>query len=156
MLPERELRQADLGDARLDRRLRRLVDAFTAKPTAPIPEACAGMVDQAYRFFDNDNVAPDDIRQAHYADTVARWPDGDEPVLLASDTTWVDYSSHPHAAGLGYQQHLGQHGLFLHSSLACTADGLPLGLLDQVVWVRDPAQFGKRAGRSRKVTAAKE
>jgi hypothetical protein len=30
MLPEKELTQADLSDARLNHRLRRLVDAFTA------------------------------------------------------------------------------------------------------------------------------
>jgi Transposase DNA-binding/Transposase Tn5 dimerisation domain len=156
MLPERELTQADLGDTRLNHRLRLLVDAFTAQPTAAIPQACAGMVDLAYRFFDNPNVHAEDIRAAHYADTVARWPTQDEPVLLASDTTWVDYSRHPHARDLGYQQHLGQQGLFLHSTLACTVAGLPLGLLDQIVWVRDPAQFGKRADRNRKGTADKE
>src|SRR5690348_11619555 len=125
MLFEKELTRADLGDARLNHRLRLLADAFTAQPTAPIPQACAAMADTAYRFFDNPNVRPDDIRAAHYADTLARWPPGDEPVLLASDATWVDYSNHPHAAGLGYQQHLGQHGLFLHSTLACTTAGLP-------------------------------
>jgi hypothetical protein len=156
MLSEKELTQADLGDARLNHRLRLLVDAFTDQPTAAIPQACAGRVDTAYRFFDNPNVHPDDIRAAHYADTSARWPTEDEPVLLASDTTWVDYSRHPHARDLGYQQHLGQRGLFLHSTLACTLAGLPLGLLDQVVWVRDPAQLGKRAGRSRKGTADEE
>jgi hypothetical protein len=156
MLPEKELTRVDLGDARLNHRLRLLVDAFTAQPAAPIPQACAAMVDTAYRFFDNPNVRPDDIRAAHYADTLARWPPQDEPVLLASDTTWVDYSNHPHAGGLGYQQHLGQHGLFLHSTLACTVAGLPLGLLDQLVWVRDPSQFGKRSGRNRKATADKE
>lgn len=156
MLPEKELTGADLGDIRLNGRLRSLVDAFSAQPTAAIPQACAGWVDQAYRFLDNPNVHPDDIRAAHYADTGARWPSEDEPVLLASDTTWVDYSRHPHASELGYQQHLGQHGLFLHSTLACTVAGLPLGLLDQIVWVRDPAHFGKRASRNRKGTADKE
>jgi len=156
MLAGQELTQAALGDARLNHRLRRLVDALTAQPTAALPQACAGMVDPAYRFFDNPHVRPDDIRAAHYADTLSRWPPEDGPVLLASDTTWVDYSSHPHAAGLGYQQHLGQRGLFLHSTLACTAAGLPVGLLDQLVWARDPAQFGRRGGRSRKRTADKE
>src|SRR5579859_3974139 len=115
MRRQRERTWADLGDARLNDRLRLLVDAFSAQPTAAIPQACAGRVDQAYRFFDNPKLQADDIRAAHYADTLARWPQEDEPVLLACDTTWVDYSSHPHARDLGYQQHLGQHGLFLHS-----------------------------------------
>src|SRR5947209_8890288 len=157
MLPEQELTQVTLGDARLNHRLRLIVDAFAAQPTAPIPQACAGMVDSTYRFFDNSSVSPDAIRTGHYADTLARWPEhDDEPVLMASDTTWVDYSSQPQVEGLGYQQHLDQHGLFVHSTLACTVAGLPLGMIDQQVWVRDPEQFGKRKGRNRKATADKE
>jgi hypothetical protein len=156
MQPEMELREADLGDARLGARLRRLVDAFTACPASAIPEACAGMVDQAYRFFDNPNVRPDDIRAAHYADTRARWPAGDEPVLVASDTTWIDFTSHPRTRGLGYESRLGQNGLFLHSTLACTESGVPLGMLDQLAWVRDPADFGKKATRASRPTAEKE
>src|SRR5262249_10358447 len=81
--------------ARLNHRLRRLVDALTAQPTAALPQACAGMVDPAYRFFDNPHVRPDDIRAAHYADTLSRWPPEDGPLLLASDTTRADYSSQP-------------------------------------------------------------
>ena len=103
MRPQRERTWADLGAARLHDRLRLLVDAFFAQPTAAIPQACAGRVDRAYRFFDNPNVHPDDIHAAHYADTLARWPTQDERVLLASDTTGVDYSRHPHARELGYQ-----------------------------------------------------
>jgi hypothetical protein len=46
-LPEKELAQADRGDGRRNDRSRLLVDACTAQPTAPIPRACAGLVDQA-------------------------------------------------------------------------------------------------------------
>ena len=33
-------------------------------------------------------------------------------------------------------------------SVAVTAAGVPLGVLDQQTWVRDPATLGKRAGRN--------
>ncbi len=156
MLTDHELRHADLGDRRLNARLRAIADALTDRPTAPLPEACAGAVDQTYRFFDNPRVTPDRIRAAHYADTAARLPAGPGPVLLASDTSWLDFSTRPGTAGLGYQQHPGQHGLFLHSTLACTAAGLPVGLLDQQAFIRPPEAFGKRATRNRRPTAEKE
>src|SRR5438045_502116 len=75
VLTDQELRHADLGDARLNRRLRAIADALTERPTAPIPEACAGAADQAYRFFDNPRATPGAIRDAHYADARARAAD---------------------------------------------------------------------------------
>jgi hypothetical protein len=156
MLTDLELQQTDLGDVRLNRRLRAIVDACTTHPTAPLPEACGASLDQTYRFFDNPRVTPDAIRQAHYADTRDRCTAVTGPVLLASDTTWLDFSTHPQTAGLGYQQNLTQHGLFLHSTLACTTAGLPVGLLDQQTWIRAPAAFGQRRTRRQRRTADKE
>jgi hypothetical protein len=48
----------DLGDARMNKRARVLVEAFSAKPTAGIPMACDGWTDMtaAYRFPDNADV----------------------------------------------------------------------------------------------------
>ena len=48
----------DLGDARLNKRVEMMVEAFAAKPTANIPMACDGWTDMtaAYRFLDNDQV----------------------------------------------------------------------------------------------------
>lgn len=155
-MTETELLHADLGDARLNARLRTLVDAFTARPAASIPEACADAVDQTDRFFANPGVRADAIRAAHYADTTARCVAAPGPIVLASDTTWLDFRIHPRTRGLGYQQHRDQHGLVLHSTLACTADGVPLGLLDQRAWARDPADFGQRRRRNQRATADKE
>jgi hypothetical protein len=155
-MTETELLQANLGDARLNARLRTIVDAFTARPAASIPEACSDAVDQTYRFFANPSVRPDAIRAAQYADATTRCDATSGPIVLASDTTWLDFSTHPRTRGLGYQQHLDQHGLFLHSTLACTGDGVPLGLLDQQAWTRDPADFGKRRKRNQRATADKE
>jgi hypothetical protein len=47
-------------------------------------------------------------------------------------------------------------GIFLHSVLAVTPDGVPCGLIDQRTWVRDPAGLGKRSARRTKATAEKE
>jgi len=59
------------------------------------------------------------------------------PVALAvQDTTEVDLSSHPATSGLGPLRQAGTHGLLVHSTLAVTPEGLPLGLLAQERWAR--------------------
>jgi hypothetical protein len=53
-----EFGQLDLGDARLNRRARTLMESMAAAPTASVPKACNGWGETmaAYRFFDNDSV----------------------------------------------------------------------------------------------------
>jgi hypothetical protein len=78
-------------------------------------------------------------------------------ILAIQDTTTLDFTHHPATRGLGpiggtsYQQ-----GLNMHSVLAVTPDGLPLGLLHQQIWVRDPATVGKKHSRHQRETADKE
>src|SRR4030067_850782 len=43
----------------------------------------------------------------------------------------------------------GPQGLHLHSTLAFSTQGTPLGFLDVQCWARDPADFGKKAKRHR-------
>lgn len=53
-----EFAQIDLGDARLNRRARTLMERFAADPMASIPEACDGWGETiaAYRFLGNESV----------------------------------------------------------------------------------------------------
>ncbi len=111
----------------------------------------------AYRFWDNPRIDPDDIRAAHRDSTLGRLPDReDEWLLTIQDTTSLDFTDHPDTTGLGYLAHSKRSGLWLHSVLAVTAAGVPLGVIDQRTWTRDPATLGKRAGRNKKETADKE
>jgi hypothetical protein len=155
---EDELRHADLGDARLNRRLVRLVADLAAHPAAPVPLACASWpaTKAAYRFWDNDRVHVHGILDAHIRRTQDRLPTDRQPVLAIQDTTVLNFSGHPATAGLGYLSALEQRGLFVHSTLCVGPDGVPVGLLDQRVWVRNDADFGKRTDRRHRPTAAKE
>ena len=45
----------------------------------------------------------------------------------------------PATTGLGPLAHPARRGLLVHSVLAATPTGVPLGLLDQEVWARDAA-----------------
>ncbi len=152
-----EFADADLGDERRTTRLVELASALGQHPTAALPEACGtgSMLKAAYRFFNNDDIAPQDILQSHVEATYTRL--GAVPVVLAvQDTTEVNWTRHPATQGLGPLGHTACHGLLVHTTLAITPERVPLGLLAQQVWARDPADVGKRARRKQLPISQKE
>ena len=156
---EEEFGTADLGDKRLVGRLMQLGEAFFAKPTANIPQACAtkAATKAAYRFFDNDQVSMEAILQPHYEATEQRL--GNHPiVLVAQDTSSLNYTHHPMTEGLGPINTIQDKniGLLLHDTMAFTPQGTPLGLLDVQCWARDQAEAGKRHQRYDKSIEEKE
>ena len=143
-----ELRHVDLGDLRLNRRLVKLVDDLSRCPEASVPQASGdwAATKAAYRFWDNPRVDPDSIRAAHCDSTLERISGRqNSPLLAIQDTTSFDFTDHPATTGLGYLTHRKRSGLWLHSVLAVTTAGVPLGLIDQKTWTRDLANLGKRA-----------
>lgn len=154
---EQELPSVHLGDARLNRRLVALVEALADHPTASVPMALPdwAAVKAAYRFWDNPRVEAAAIRQAHQRSTRARaltagW------VLLVQDTTDLDFTTHPAMAGRGMLYHPDGRGLFVHSTLGVSLDGLPLGLVAQQTWARDPATRGLGKQRNARPTPEKD
>lgn len=154
-----EFGHAELGDDRRTERLLMIATAFADQPTAAIPQACGpGAPTQgAYRFFENDDLDPAAIRDAHEQATWARVRQ--QPIVLAAqDTSTLNYTTHPRTAGLGpigtRQQTL--LGLLLHSTLALTPSGQPLGLLHTAVRARDPHSAGVARHRHQRATADKE
>lgn len=152
-----ELHSVDFNDLRLSKRLFRLVDDLAAHPTASIPQACGSWTATkgAYRFLDSQPVTPKAIRSAHQHSTLARLA-LQTTVLVIQDTTELDFTSHPATTELGYLDHPKHRGLKVHSALAATTEGLPLGLLHQEVWTRDLATLGKKHQRAKRETAEKE
>jgi hypothetical protein len=153
-----EFGHAELGDDRRTDRLLMIATAFAEQPSAPIPQACGpGPATQgAYRFFENDAIEPEAIREAHEQATLERVRA--HPVVLAlQDTSWLNYSTHPQTEGLGPIGTRRQKiiGLLLHSTLALTPSGLPLGLLHTAVRARD-SKVGVARQRHRKSIAHKE
>jgi Domain of unknown function (DUF4338)/Transposase DNA-binding/Transposase Tn5 dimerisation domain len=154
---EAELGGANMGDARLTARLLEMTGMFYAKPTANIPQACgsAFAAKAAYRFVDNEKVHWQAILEPHYAATEARVRE--QPlVLVAQDTTSLNYSTHPHTQGLGPigTQSEKVCGLMVHDTLAFNVQGIPLGLLDLQCWARDG--IGSRDARHSKPIEEKE
>jgi hypothetical protein len=66
-------------------------------------------------------------------------------VLAVQDTTSLNYSSVAKMLGLGPigSKANAAQGLHLHSTLALTTQGLPLGFVDAQCWARDPEEFGQ-------------
>ena len=106
----------------------------------------------AYRFLSNDDVEFETLLQPHYAATEERISDLGQGsvVLVPQDTTSVNYSALEGVDGLGPIGTTvdGAQGLHLHSSLALTVQGVPLGFVDAQCWARDAQEFGKKAQRA--------
>src|SRR5713101_1644497 len=153
----REFADAELGDERRTKRLVELANVLGQHPTAALPEACGdgGMLKAAYRFFDNDAIDAQDMLQSHVESTSRRL-DYASVVLAVQDTTEVNWTRHPATQGLGPLGHTACHGLLVHTTLAFTPERVPLGLLAQQVWARDPHDVGKRARRKQLPITQKE
>lgn len=154
---EAELGGANMGDARLTARLLEMTGMFYAKPTANIPQACGSAMaaKAAYRFLDNEKIGWQAILEPHYAATEARVREH-ALVLVAQDTTTLNYSTHPHTQGLGPigTQSEEVRGLMVHDTMAFTTQGVPLGLLNLQCWAREG--IGSRAERHSKPIEEKE
>jgi hypothetical protein len=133
-----EFAPAALPDRRHRRRLQMIATAFAQKPTAPIPQACGNLAEAkaTYRFVENDAIVPAAIRAPHHQATLQRVCA--HPIVLAvQDTTTLNYSTHPCTQGLGLLCHTRKTiGLLLHSTLAITPAGQPLGFLHNAVRAR--------------------
>ena len=98
-----ELRQVQLGDARLNKRLVKVVGTLASHAASSVPEACDSWAETkgVYRLWDSPRVTPQAIRQAHVQSTVER-SEGLGEVLVIQDTVRSDVNSgHQtfHAAG---------------------------------------------------------
>lgn len=147
---EVEFGNCALGDARLKQRLLHLARDFYARPTAQLPQACGSRArtKAAYRFLEHSETTMQTLLHSHYRATEARISQ-ESVVLAVQDTTSLNYTAHFATEGLGPIGSTadGPQGLHLHSTLAFTTQGTPLGFVDVQCWARDAQAFGKKARR---------
>jgi hypothetical protein len=146
-----------LPDLRLRRRLDFLVETFAAQPQRSIPQVTGTRndMDAAYAFFHNQRVGPEGIVASCWPDTLQRLQ-GCRRVLAIQDTSDLNYSTLDDTTGLGQTDGPGGRGLKLHSTLAVRDDGLPVGLLTQQIWARQPQHKGRAQDRRRRDAQDKE
>lgn len=140
-----EFGDVDLGDKRLNSRLVKLCDSFSGSPESPINQACADWAETkaAYRFFRNKNVDVNRITKAHRKKTSERIA-GHHIVLALQDTSYLIYTNHSKTRGLGKLSlkkgknidKIYSYGLVMHTCLAVTTEGTPLGIIDQKIFAR--------------------
>ncbi len=152
-----ELKNAQLGDVRRTKRLILIVDNLSKKSSATVPEACGtwAATKATYDFWDSPYIKPEQIRQAHIDSTLKRITEQDW-ILAIQDTTELNYTNHPATQGMGYLDSKYSRGLKVHSTIAVTIEGIPLGLINQQVWARNILELGKASTRHQKPTNSKE
>ena len=160
---DREVDEGAFKDARLGRRFADLLKQLGDGMGGSIPFACQDWANTkaAYRFFSNAKVEESDILSGHFAATRARYDACDGPILLLQDTTEFTYQRRkPHDVGFtksinsgrdteGRLRHHAVCGILMHSSLAVTLEGLPLGLSSVKFWNRE--KFKGTAALKRKI-----
>lgn len=133
-----EFDKLNLGDKRLTARAAMLASAISENPETSINAACGSFSASkaAYRFFENERISSEQLLQQHVSNTCERITSTASPILVIQDTTDLIYTKHPSTEGLGsicqnngFKE--GVKGIRLHSSLAVTTAGVPLGILKQ-------------------------
>ena len=115
-----------------------------------IPLACADWANTkaAYRFLSNERVNEHDILSGHFQSTRERAEAVDGPLLVLHDTTEFSHDrNRPEKIGVintiksghryGGTRYIITCGILMHSSLAITPEGLPLGIGAVTFWTRD-------------------
>lgn len=142
------MRGINLGDKRLNRRVEETLSRLGKQPSGSIPYGSVEWSDTkaTYNLFKNEKVTGEKILQPHQDRTWERI--ATHPVVLAvQDTTFLDYTHAPSIKGLGPIGTTSQklRGIVMHNTLAVTPAGVPLGEIDQQLWVRPVVERPKDA-----------
>jgi hypothetical protein len=146
---DRELAGCRFKDERLGKRFQVLLRQLAEGAGDSIPMACQDWASTkaAYRFLSNDRVNEHEILAGHFQATRARFAACRETVLVLHDTTELTFHREDGRdigyltdSAVGTSSRPRNHqvcGILMHSSLAVTADGLPLGIAAIKFWTRD-------------------
>lgn len=135
-----EFKEFSCNDKRLDKRFITVATDALENPSVRINQASEdwAATKGAYRFFNNAKVNCSEMFRCHQEQTLGRIKKH-KVVLAIQDSTYLDFSNHTKLKGKGpigtQQQNL--TGYVMHSTLAVSAEGLPLGLLTHDLWARD-------------------
>src|SRR5438093_10089179 len=139
---QQEIAGCEFEDLRLGRRFGNLLEQIGAAVGESIPLACQDWANTkaAYRFLSNDRINEEDILSGHFQATRDRFASSNGFIFVLHDTTEFSFQrERPDLIGLTYNVNSGRDkvgrirshtvcGILMHSSLAVTSEGLPLGL----------------------------
>ena len=153
---EAEFGGVDFGHKVTEQRLVQIAVARAQHPSGSTSECFLGDRHQLkayYRFIGNrrEQISPAGILKGHRERTIGRMK-GHKRVLVIQDTTDLDFSNRLHCNELGdigrNQTGVTSKGLKMHSSLAVSEQGLPLGILDTQIYACHFDSQDKRHNRA--------
>ena len=138
-----ELKNVNLPDKRLNKRLIKIVENLSKQPHASVPQANGDWANTkaTYNFWQSSRFECEDIIDAHQKQTAVR-ASQEEIILAIQDTSDFNFTHHQAKTwdkGFGMtcsQKYV--RGLKVHSIMASSTQGVPLGILDQQIWTRKP------------------
>lgn len=148
-----ELAGVSLGDARRNRRLVQVVEDLAARPGGSVGQASRSRaaMQATYQLWSNRRVEAEDILAGHQQSVVERIREH-AVVLALQDTSELDYSEHrKRTKDLGPLSDPEARGLKLHSVLAVSDAGVPLGVLHQQMWHREVKPGMRKERRQREI-----
>jgi hypothetical protein len=129
--PVRDLSRVVMKDRRHARRVSMIAKRAMETPRVSFPQMMReeSELEGAYRFFSNPKVSPNAILGAHYLATAERVRASTMTTVVAHDTSDLCFGGSSERDGVGAVSNDGK-GLSLHTALALTSEGRPLGLLE--------------------------
>lgn len=146
-----------LGDKRLVKRLKIILQRMWQSPLASITAACRGFAEvmAASRFFNNEQVSQEQLLAPHREATVLRVAQHRQ-VLYVQDTTELDFTAKKKLQGTGPLSELKRRGFFAHNELVISPEKLALGLWHTSIQARKDQEYGKAHKRKQKPIEQKE
>lgn len=130
----------------MGKRCRALVEQLWKGLGQAIPLACQdwSQTKAAYRFLSNERVSEQEVLSGHFEASSQRFKSTEGIILVLQDTTTFSFRRE-HPERIGYigksfslkNEPIMQCGILMHSSLAVTTEGVPLGLTAIKFWTRD-------------------
>lgn len=147
---DREVEGCSFKDVRLTKRFGKLLGMMSKGIGESVPYACQDWANTkaAYRFFSNSDVSEDQIMAGHFQATRGRLSQSNRKILMLHDTCEFSFQRDKDSQiGLlgrpscgkgkdGRIKFITVRGILMHSSLAITLEGLPLGLAAIKFWTR--------------------
>ena len=154
---EQELATVELGDERLVKRMKRILERLSESPLLSLKSALKGWAEVmgAYRFFNNEQTSVEKVLSPHREATLQRIK-AYRRVLLIQDTSELDYTAKKKLEGTGPLSDTGRQGFFAHNQLVITPERLALGVWDTSIYARDEEQHPKSQARKQKPIELKE
>jgi hypothetical protein len=154
---EQEFSSCDLGDQRLEHRLKTILSRIAQDPSKSMTSACRGFAEvvACRRFLDNEAVSQNQLLAPHRAASLERIKQHPK-VLFIQDTTELDFTTKKKLEGTGPLSSPHRRGFFAHNELVVSPERLPLGMWETAIQARLDEEHGKASQRKKKPIEQKE